>query len=176
MTDRTPSQESTKTDGNRKKSKHSAESVVRVPLWNEVLELETTLAPAAAAHVKATNKPMPWVAISVGLVAAVLLIIMASVEFYRRQLAEVILARPPILQGHVPTFFEFQRPSSIIETMPATWPFILSALASGAGGWLLFVAIAPWRRFAKRAPWIPILVGAAIYFAIMWYITFVYVA
>jgi hypothetical protein len=174
MTDRVPSPETTKPDGRRKKNQRATESVVRIPLWNEVLELETTLAPAAAAHVKATNKPMPWLAISIGLTVAVILITMASVEFYRQQLIVMIMARPPILRGRIPTFLEFQTLSSIANTWEVTWQATGQALASGAGAWLLLVAGSRTRRFAKRVPWIPVLVGAAIYFAIMWYVVFIY--
>ena len=173
MTDRATSPDKTKSGAHRKKSGRATETVVRVPIWNEVLELESKLVPEAVAHIKATHKPMPWIAISIGLAGSLIAIVMASVEFYRQQLIRIIMARPPISRGHIPTFLEFQAPSSISNTWEVTWQVTLQALGSAILGWLLVASVGKWRRFAKRVPWVPALVGAAIYFAIMWYVTFV---
>lgn len=171
MSDRPATPRAAPTVGARGRGGHAREAQTRIPIWNEVIQLEEKLLPAAVQEL-AKNKPVSPIVSAAGLVLVLGAAVAGALQLDRLQTIQIIRSRPRlILQGGIPSFAEYVTWENVV----ATYQLSAIALGAGIGAWLLLLAVNRSRRFARRYFWVPALIGVAVYVGITWYVEFVMV-
>ena len=133
-----------------------------LPLWRDVLTLQQELRPAAMATIHALHRPAHPIRATIALLAVMLGIIVWSVQL-------PIVSDERVRRGYqaaetpAPTVLGNLTSHRIAEA----WAPITGALAAGAVCYLLLLAIPATRRFVRKHPVMPVLLGSAIVLLIL---------
>lgn len=150
----------------RKAREQPRETPARVPLWREVIAVETELRPTVPVSGPSRHAPIPYLPIAFTLLVTGTTSVVGSIVLYRAGLVRGRMQRAPALRGApIATLRQLLRPRIAVSA----WQNGAAAFGCAVGVWLIVFAVRRARRFALRWGFIPALLGAGGWLGAAWW-------